>query len=105
MPEDNVSFGYRTVGAEEKRRLVHDQFTPIAATYDRADAVLSLGLHFLWKRAAVRALALRPGDRVLDVCGGTADLAIGAARRVGSAGRVVVCDFNAPMMRVGRRKG
>ena len=104
MPEDNVTFGYRTVGAGEKKRLVHDQFTPIAAAYDRADAVLSLGLHFLWKRATIRRLGLRPGDHVLDVCGGTADLALLAARRVGPSGRVVVCDFNRPMMEVGRGK-
>ncbi len=103
-PTDQVPFGYRTVDAAEKKRLVRDQFTPIAATYDRADAVLSLGLHFLWKRATVRALRLRPGDRVLDVCGGTADLALRAARRLGPAGLAVVCDFSRPMMEAGRAK-
>jgi demethylmenaquinone methyltransferase/2-methoxy-6-polyprenyl-1,4-benzoquinol methylase len=101
---EKVSFGYRTVGAGEKRRLVHDQFTPIAGTYDRADAILSLGLHFLWKRATVRRLGLRPGQSVLDVCGGTADLALRAAKRVGRPGRAVVYDFNRPMMETGRRK-
>lgn len=105
MPEDKVSFGYRSVGAAEKKRLVHDQFTPIAAKYDRADAMLSLGLHFLWKRAAVRRLGLEPGDRLLDVCGGTADLAVRALRRLGASGRAVVCDFNRSMMAAGRSKG
>ncbi len=104
VPAEKVPFGYRTVGAEEKKRLVHDQFTPIAGTYDRADALLSLGLHFLWKRAAVRRLGLRPGQSVLDVCGGTADLALRAARRLGSAGRAGGCDFNRPMMETGRKK-
>jgi demethylmenaquinone methyltransferase/2-methoxy-6-polyprenyl-1,4-benzoquinol methylase len=104
MPEGQVSFGYRTVAAADKKQLVQDQFTPIAATYDRADAVLSLGLHFLWKRATVRALRLRPGDRVLDVCGGTADLALLAAGRLGSSGAAVVCDINRPMMETGRAK-
>jgi demethylmenaquinone methyltransferase/2-methoxy-6-polyprenyl-1,4-benzoquinol methylase len=104
MPEDKVSFGYQAVGTKEKKRLVHDQFTPIAATYDRADAVLSLGLHFLWKRATVRRLGLEPGDRLLDVCGGTADLAVRAVRRIGPSGRAVVCDFNRPMMETGREK-
>jgi len=104
MPEDKVRFGYRTVGVKDKKRLVHDQFTPIATTYDKADAVLSLGLHFLWKRATVRRLGLRPGDRLLDVCGGTADLALRAARRLGPAGQAVVCDFNRPMMEAGRVK-
>ncbi len=104
MTEDRVRFGYRTVGAAEKKRLVHDQFTPIAATYDRADAVLSLGLHFLWKRRTVRRLGLGPGGRLLDVCGGTADLAVRAARRLGPDGRAIVCDFNRPMMEAGRLK-
>ena len=104
IPADKVPFGFRTVGAEEKKRLVHDQFTPIAGTYDRADALLSLGLHFLWKRATVRRLGLRPGQSVLDVCGGTADLALRAAKRLGRPGRAVVCDFNRPMMETGRRK-
>jgi demethylmenaquinone methyltransferase/2-methoxy-6-polyprenyl-1,4-benzoquinol methylase len=103
-PTDRVSFGFRTVSAEEKKRLVHDIFTPIAKTYDRADALLSFGLHFLWKRATVRRLGLGSGDAVLDVCGGTADLALLAAKRVGPAGRVVVYDFNRPMMEAGRRK-
>ena len=104
MPENKVPFGYRTVGAAEKKRLVHDQFTPIAGTYDRADAVLSLGLHFLWKRATVRRLGLGPGDRLLDVCGGTADLALLAGKRIGPAGLAAVCDFNQPMMEAGRSK-
>lgn len=101
---EKVRFGYRTVGAEEKKRLVHDQFTPIARRYDRADALLSLGLHFLWKRATVRRLDLGPGDGVLDVCGGTADLALLAAKRLGTSGRAVVYDFNRPMMEAGRAK-
>jgi demethylmenaquinone methyltransferase/2-methoxy-6-polyprenyl-1,4-benzoquinol methylase len=104
VPVDKVPFGYRTVTAADKKRLVQEQFNPIAATYDRADALLSLGLHFLWKRATVRALRLRPGDRVLDVCGGTADLALRAARRVGPEGQVVVCDINRPMMETGQTK-
>ena len=103
-PEDKVSFGYRMVGFEEKKRLVHDQFTPIARRYDRADALLSFGLHFLWKRATVRRLGLGPGDGVLDVCGGTADLALLAAKRLGTSGRAVVYDFNRPMMEAGRVK-
>jgi len=103
-PSEKVHFGYRTVGTAEKKRLVHDQFTPIAATYDRADALLSLGLHFLWKQATVRGLGLGPGESLLDVCGGTADLAVLAARHLGPGGRAVVCDFNRPMMEAGRIK-
>jgi demethylmenaquinone methyltransferase/2-methoxy-6-polyprenyl-1,4-benzoquinol methylase len=104
MSEDKVTFGFRTVGAREKKRLVHDQFTPIARRYDRADAILSLGLQFLWKRATVRRLGLGPSARILDVCGGTADLALLAANRLGPAGLAVVYDFNRPMIEAGRRK-
>lgn len=103
-PEDTVSFGYRRVGVGEKKRLVHGQFTPIARRYDRADAVLSMGLHFLWKRATIKRLGLEAGNRVLDVCGGTADLALLAAEGVGTSGRVIVYDFNRSMMETGRAK-
>jgi len=103
-PEEKVPFGCRMVGTEEKKRLVQDQFTLIAGRYDRADAGLSLGLHFLWKRATVRRLRLGPGDRILDVCGGTGDLAILAARRSGGCGTAVVCDLNEPMMKAGQKK-
>ena len=103
-PEEKVRFGYRTVAADEKKRLVQEQFDRIAGRYDRADALLSLGLHFSWKRATVRRLELRPGERVLDVCGGTGDLALRAARRVGPGGAAVVCDLNEPMMAAGRKK-
>jgi len=103
-PEDKISFGYRTVNAREKKKLVHDQFTPIAENYDRADALLSFGLHFLWKRATIQRLGLGSGDRVLDICGGTADLALLATKRLGSSGRAVVYDFNRSMMEAGKEK-
>ena len=104
-PAEKVPFGYRTVGAEEKKRLVHDQFTPIAGTYDRADALLSLGLHFLWKRATVRRLGLRPGEKACSTSAAARPTWPCAPRkRVGRSGRAVVCDFNRPMMEAGRRK-
>lgn len=103
-PEEKVRFGYRTVAADEKKRLVQEQFDRIAGRYDRADALLSLGLHFSWKRATVRRLELRPGERVLDVCGGTGDLALRAARKVGPGGSAVICDLNGPMMTIGRKR-
>jgi demethylmenaquinone methyltransferase/2-methoxy-6-polyprenyl-1,4-benzoquinol methylase len=65
------------------------------------NTLLSFGLHHLWKWAAVRMLALKPGDRVLDVCGGTADLALRAARAIGNTGRVIVYDINWAMMAAG----
>ena len=104
MHEDKVSFGYKLVTADEKRKLVHEQFEAIARTYDLADALLSLGLHFLWKRITVRMMSLRQGELVLDLCGGTADLALLAAQDIGKEGRVIVYDINYSMMGVGREK-
>lgn len=99
-----VNFGYERVDEDEKRRLVREHFTRVARTYDRMNTVLSFGIHYLWKRKAVKLMGLGPGDRVIDVCGGTGDLAILAARRVGPSGRVVVVDFNPDMMQVGKEK-
>ncbi len=97
-------FGYRKVSAAEKERLVHQHFDTVARKYDLMNTLLSFGLHHLWKRAAVRMLDLKPGDRVLDVCGGTADLALLAARSIGGAGRVMVYDINWAMLAAGRPK-
>jgi len=97
-------FGYRRVSASEKGRLVHQHFDTVARRYDLLNSLLSFGMHHLWKRAAVRMMGLTPGDQVLDVCGGTADLAIRAARIVGPTGKVFVYDINWAMMAAGRPK-
>ncbi len=99
---DNVSFGYRQVSPAEKKRLVREHFDPIARTYDLADRLLSVGFDERWRRETVRLLPLRQGDLVLDACGGTGGLAKLAARKVLPGGRVVVYDFNRPMMEAGR---
>lgn len=104
MPADRVTFGYREVTSTEKKRLVQEQFDPIARTYDLADTLLSFGLDSLWRKHALRLPGLRSGDVVLDVCGGTAGLARLAARRVGSKGRVLAYDLNRPMIETGRKK-
>ncbi len=97
-------FGYQPVAPAEKERLVHRHFDTVSARYDFMNTLLSCGLHLLWKRTAVRLLGLEPGNIVLDVCGGTADLAILAAKATGPAGRVVVYDINRAMMAAGRPK-
>jgi demethylmenaquinone methyltransferase/2-methoxy-6-polyprenyl-1,4-benzoquinol methylase len=94
-------FGYRQVSAAEKGRLVHRHFDSVARKYDLMNTLLSFGLHHFWKWTAVRLMALKPGDRVIDVCGGTADLAILAAKAVGRTGRVTVYDINWAMMAAG----
>ena len=101
---EEVSFGYKLVSAPEKKRLVSGQFDPIARRYDLGDALLSFGLHFYWKGWGIDQLALKEGERVLDVCGGTGDLAVLAAVRVAPLGRAFVYDFNRPMMQAGRAK-
>ncbi len=79
-------------------------FNAIAGKYDFMNTLLSLGFHHRWKRLAVEALGLLPGERVLDVCGGTGDLAVLAVRAVASEGRVVLCDFSRAMIEAGMPK-
>jgi demethylmenaquinone methyltransferase / 2-methoxy-6-polyprenyl-1,4-benzoquinol methylase len=97
-------FGFRTVPEAEKEKLVYRHFENVASYYDRLNTVLSFGMHYVWKRSAVEMLGLRTGERVLDVCGGTADLAILAARSAGASGNVVLYDINRAMMEAGRPK-
>jgi demethylmenaquinone methyltransferase / 2-methoxy-6-polyprenyl-1,4-benzoquinol methylase len=99
-----ADFGYQKVPAVEKEKYVLRHFNSIARKYDFMNTLLSFGLHYLWKRKAVKALKLRKGDRVADVCGGTADLSILAGRAVGSEGRVFLYDINREMMEVGKLK-
>jgi demethylmenaquinone methyltransferase/2-methoxy-6-polyprenyl-1,4-benzoquinol methylase len=104
MAPDRVSFGFREVSPEEKRRLVRAQFDPIATTYDLADAVLSAGLDTRWRKKGIGLLGLQAGERVLDLCGGTGDFALLAAEWSGDRGRAIIYDFNLRMMEAGRRK-
>ena len=99
-----VSFGSKQVSPEDKRRLVQDHFDTVAPRYDLTNTFLSFGLQHVWKRQAVAMLELKEGDRVVDVCGGTADLALLAARAVLPEGRLVVYDFNRAMMALGQDK-
>src|SRR5512139_1926261 len=99
-----ADFGFRKVPADQKVKYVLRHFNSIARKYDFMNTLLSLGLHYPWKRKAVEALDLKPGYRVIDVCGGTADLTIGIARKIGPEGRVCLYDINRAMMEVGRKK-
>jgi demethylmenaquinone methyltransferase/2-methoxy-6-polyprenyl-1,4-benzoquinol methylase len=101
---DPAYFGYERIPSAEKTDRVLQHFNSVARHYDFMNTLLSFGIHYAWKRSAVRMLKLTPGDRVLDVCGGTGDLAILAARAVGPAGRVIVYDINRAMIRAGMHK-
>ena len=97
-------FGYQRVPVEEKAARVLNHFNSIARHYDFMNTLLSFGIHHIWKGLAVRMMELAPGNRVLDVCGGTGDLSILAAKRIGPEGRVIVYDINRAMMLAGLHK-
>jgi demethylmenaquinone methyltransferase / 2-methoxy-6-polyprenyl-1,4-benzoquinol methylase len=95
-------FGYEQVPEEEKARRVAGVFDSVARRYDLMNDLMSVGLHRYWKRITARNSLVRPGDRVLDVAGGTGDLARLFAARVGARGMVVLTDINGNMLEVGR---
>lgn len=100
--ESQTDFGYRQVDRDAKVQLVGEVFDSVASKYDVMNDLMSFGVHRLWKRYAVEQSAVRPGQRVLDIAGGTGDLARQFARRVGSRGQVILADINAAMLGVGR---
>ena len=104
VEERTTNFGFQKVPVAEKVKRVRNHFDTVAQKYDVLNTLLSFGIHYYWKRRAVKLLALKPGDRIIDVCGGTGDLSILATRKVGPAGRVVLYDMNRTMMSVGRGK-
>ena len=95
-------FGFETVDEKEKAQRVAGVFSSVAQKYDVMNDLMSMGLHRLWKKFAIDVAAPRPGERVLDVAGGTADLSSAFSRKVGSAGQVWLTDINNAMLRVGR---
>ncbi|MFO8083115.1 MAG: bifunctional demethylmenaquinone methyltransferase/2-methoxy-6-polyprenyl-1,4-benzoquinol methylase UbiE [Desulfobacterales bacterium] len=97
-------FGYHTVAEDEKTQWVLRHFNSVADWYDFMNTLLSFGIHYLWKRTAVNIMNLKKGDQVIDVCGGTGDLAVLAGRKVGFEGRVIVYDINKAMIDAGRKK-
>jgi len=101
-PRQTTHFGYREVPVPEKQRLVGEVFTSVAGRYDLMNDLMSFGVHRLWKRFFVATSGVRPGDRVLDLAGGTGDIAALLLPRVGGNGEVVVGDINASMLRTGR---
>ena len=99
---NTTDFGFEQVPEDEKERRVAGVFDSVARRYDVMNDLMSAGLHRYWKRFTVEQSMVRPGDSVLDVAGGTGDLARLFARRTGDAGRVVLTDINAAMLAIGR---
>ena len=102
--DNTTHFGYQSVAADEKAGLVKDVFDSVASRYDIMNDLMSGGLHRLWKRHTVDQAAVRPGDVILDLAGGTGDLARAFAKKVGPDGHVILADINAAMLRQGRTR-
>jgi demethylmenaquinone methyltransferase/2-methoxy-6-polyprenyl-1,4-benzoquinol methylase len=101
-PAPKVDFGYEEVPAGEKAGRVRAVFDSVADNYDLMNDLMSGGMHRLWKRFTLSQTGLKPGQRALDVAGGTGDLAAGLARQVGATGLVVLSDINWAMLSRGR---
>jgi demethylmenaquinone methyltransferase/2-methoxy-6-polyprenyl-1,4-benzoquinol methylase len=101
-PGGTTHFGFREVPVGEKKKLVGEVFSSVAGKYDLMNDLMSLGVHRIWKRYFVGTSGVARGDRVLDLAGGTGDIAALLHERVGDAGEVVVGDINAAMLGVGR---
>ena len=103
--KETTSFGNKVVDLGEKKGLVQGVFDAVADKYDLMNDLMSLGTHRFWKRFVVSKTRLREGDSAIDVCGGTADIAILMAKLTGEQGKVVVYDINRSMLEAGRDKG
>ncbi|HMZ87638.1 MAG TPA: class I SAM-dependent methyltransferase, partial [Giesbergeria sp.] len=97
-------FGFQSVDEKEKARRVRGVFDSVASKYDLMNDLMSGGLHRAWKAYTVMVANLQEGQQVLDIAGGTGDLSLAFARKVGASGRVVHTDINEAMLRVGRNR-
>jgi demethylmenaquinone methyltransferase/2-methoxy-6-polyprenyl-1,4-benzoquinol methylase len=98
----STHFGYKTVDEAEKAQHVRGVFDSVASNYDVMNDLMSLGLHRVWKAYTVQVARLKEGDQVLDIAGGTGDLSMAFAKKVGATGRVVHTDINEAMLTTGR---
>jgi demethylmenaquinone methyltransferase/2-methoxy-6-polyprenyl-1,4-benzoquinol methylase len=106
-PDQTTHFGFRDVPLGEKQTLVNDVFHSVASRYDLMNDLMSAGLHRVWKDIMITALDPPKGDRpfaLLDVAGGTGDIAFRAAKAAGAGFRATVCDINGDMLAVGRER-
>ncbi len=102
MDEQTTHFGFRDVPVGDKKKLVGEVFSSVARQYDLMNDLMSLGIHRVWKRYFVGTSGVKRGDRVLDLAGGTGDIAALLHERVGETGSIVLGDINAQMLGVGR---
>ena len=97
-----TDFGYQQVPVHEKHKRVAQVFHSVAGKYDVMNDLMSFGIHRLWKKFTMEHAAVRRGQRVLDIAGGTGDIAKAFSHRVGVEGEVVLADINGSMLNVGR---
>ncbi|MBT8041515.1 MAG: bifunctional demethylmenaquinone methyltransferase/2-methoxy-6-polyprenyl-1,4-benzoquinol methylase UbiE [Gammaproteobacteria bacterium] len=102
--EKTTHFGYREVPVQEKAGMVRQVFESVAGSYDLMNDLMSLGIHRAWKQDFAARSGVLIGDQVLDLAGGTGDIAALMSKRVGARGRVVLTDINEAMLEVGRRR-
>ena len=102
--KDTTHFGYKEVDKTAKAGMVADVFHSVASRYDLMNDLMSAGIHRIWKRFTIELSGVRKGNAVLDIAGGTGDLAAKFSRIVGPEGRVVLADINDSMLQVGRDK-
>ncbi|MEY4693762.1 MAG: Ubiquinone/menaquinone biosynthesis C-methyltransferase UbiE [Pseudomonadota bacterium] len=98
----STHFGFKTVDEKEKAQHVRGVFDSVASKYDVMNDLMSMGLHRVWKAYTVQVANLKQGDQVLDIAGGTGDLSMAFAKKVGPQGRVVHTDINEAMLSTGR---
>ncbi len=104
MDKQSTHFGFESVPTHDKARRVKGVFDAVASRYDIMNDLMSGGLHRLWKRFAIDQATVHRGQTVLDLAGGTGDLARTFAQQVGRSGQVVLADINAAMLQEGRRR-
>jgi demethylmenaquinone methyltransferase/2-methoxy-6-polyprenyl-1,4-benzoquinol methylase len=103
MP-NTTHFGFETIPEDDKVRKVGSVFHSVAAKYDVMNDLMSAGLHRIWKAATIAHAGIRPGFKVLDIAGGTGDLAMAFSKKAGPSGEVWLTDINESMLRVGRNR-
>ena len=101
--EKTTHFGYQQVDVDQKQGLVKGVFDSVASKYDLMNDVMSLGTHRLWKNYTIASSNVSKGDTVLDIAGGTGDLAIKFRKKVGDSGKVILSDINGSMLEEGRK--
>lgn len=97
-------FGFETVNKEDKQEKVAEVFHSVAGKYDVMNDLMSFGVHRIWKRYTIERTAVRKGQKILDIAGGTGDLTAKFSKLVGESGKVVLADINDSMLKVGRSK-